>query len=135
MADTLTPAQRRKCMQSVRTRGTDIERLVASALHRQGYRFRKNVRALPGSPDLVLARFRVVIFVDGDFWHGYRFPLWRHTVSQFWIEKIEKNRQRDKRTFRKLRRAGWRVFRVWQHEVDRDLPGVVARITACLNGE
>jgi DNA mismatch endonuclease (patch repair protein) len=132
MPDTLTPAQRRKCMQSVRTRGTGIERIVGSALHQRGYRFRKNVRSLPGSPDLVLARYRVAIFVDGDFWHGYRFPLWQHTVSQFWVEKIEKNRRRDQRSFRRLRKAGWRVLRIWEHEIEHDLSGVLARITACL---
>lgn len=128
MADNLTAEQRRRCMQRVRTTGTDIERALASSLHRRGYRYRKNVRTLPGSPDLVLARHRVVIFIDGDFWHGYRFPLWRAQLAPFWQNKIEGNRRRDARNFRRLRREGWTVIRVWQHEIRADVNAVTQRI-------
>lgn len=128
MADNLTSEQRRRCMQRVRTAGTDIERALASSLHRRGYRYRKNVRTLPGSPDLVLVRHRLVIFIDGDFWHGYRFPLWRAQLAPFWRNKIEGNRRRDMRNFRRLRRGGWTVIRVWQHEIRADVDAVTQRI-------
>src|SRR6476469_9829315 len=92
VADNLTPAQRRRCMSSVRTKDTDIEQAVRSALHRRGLRFRKHVRDLPGRPDIVFSRARVAVFVDGDFWHGYDFDTWRGGLSEFWRNKIETNR-------------------------------------------
>lgn len=115
-------------MQRVRTVGTNIELTVRAALHVRGYRYRKNVRTLPGRPDLVFTKERVVVFIDGDFWHGYRFPVWRDGLSEFWQRKIEGNRRRDARNFRRLRRAGWTVVRVWQHEVMRDVTRAIERI-------
>lgn len=132
MADNLTREQRSYCMSRVRNRDTAPEQTVRRTLHKLGYRFRKHERSVPGRPDIVFHAPKIAVFIDGDFWHGYRFPLWRHTVSQFWVEKIEKNRARDQRNFRRLRRAGWRVVRIWEHEIDRDLSNVIARITAHL---
>jgi DNA mismatch endonuclease (patch repair protein) len=71
---------------------------------------------------------KVVLFVDGDFWHGFRFPAWKRRVSKFWQCKIAGNRARDQRNFRKLRRMGWRVMRVWKHQVKRDLESCIARV-------
>lgn len=119
-------------MSRVRNRDTDIERRLRSELHKRGYRFRKHVRGLPGSPDLVFPSRKVAVFIDGDFWHGFRFPSWKHKVSAFWQAKIEKNRARDQRNFRKLRRAGWRVVRVWQHQIRADLEGCVTRVVGLL---
>jgi DNA mismatch endonuclease (patch repair protein) len=101
---------------------------MCSALHHRGLRFRKNVRALPGSPDIVFPSPKVAVFIDGDFWHGYRFPEWEDKVSEFWREKIQKNRQRDKRNFGRLRRMGWQVLRIWQHQIERDLEAAVALV-------
>lgn len=128
MADNLSQAQRSFCMSRVRNADTDLERRVRSALHHRGLRFRKHCRDLPGRPDIVFRASRVAVFIDGDFWHGYRFPLWRERLAPFWQEKISINRQRDERNFRRLRRAGWKVIRVWQHEVERDLSMVLIRI-------
>ena len=119
--DNLTKAQRSHCMAQVRTADTDLERAVRTGLHRRGLRFRKHVRALPGRPDVVFGSARVVVFVDGDFWHGYRFPLWKHTLSEFWQHKIAVNRARDRRNFARLRSNGWRVIRIWQHDVKQRL--------------
>ena len=107
-------------MSRVHNRDTDLERTVRSELHKRGLRFRKHVRRLPGSPDIVFVSCRVAVFVDGDFWHGYRFPAWEQTLSDFWRRKIRKNRERDKRNFRKLRALGWTVIRLWQHQIERD---------------
>lgn len=128
MADNLTPEARSYCMSRVRNKGTDLERIVCSALHRCGLRFKKNVKALAGSPDIVFMSARVAVFIDGDFWHGYRFPAWQYSVSDFWRKKIALNRQRDQRNFRRLRSMGWRVLRVWQHQIEKDLESVVVRI-------
>ncbi len=132
MPDNLTRKQRSYCMSRVKSRDTDIERLVRSELHRRGQRFRKHAKDLPGKPDLVFRSAKVAVFIDGDFWHGYRFPTWAHKVSEFWQDKIEKNRTRDQRNFRKLRQAGWCVIRLWQHEVEDNLKDCVGRIESAL---
>lgn len=115
-------------MSSVRNRDTDIEQAVRSELHRRGYRFRKHVRALPGSPDIVFPGPAVAVFVDGDFWHGFRFPCWRDDLAEFWQKKIAKNRARDRRNHRKLRKMGWKVIRLWQHQIEDDLEACVTRV-------
>ena len=130
--DFLAPERRSRLMSSVRQKGTDIELLVVRELHQRGYRFRRNVRALAGSPDLVFARHKLAIFVDGDFWHGYRYPCWQHKIQPFWRNKIETNRRRDQRNFRRLRRAGWCVVRIWQHEIEADIAACLGRIVDLL---
>jgi DNA mismatch endonuclease (patch repair protein) len=120
-------------MSRVRGKDTSIEIRVRSELHRRGYRFRKHVKNLPGKPDIVFSSANVAVFVDGDFWHGYRFPAWESKVSDFWKKKIAGNRERDQRNFRKLRGMGWTVIRIWQHEVERDLAGVIERIASAVS--
>lgn len=128
MADNLNPAQRSYCMSRVRNKDTDLESLIRSRLFRKGWRFRKHVASLPGKPDIVFSRHRVAVFIDGDFWHGYRFSRWKDNLSEFWKIKIEKNRARDRKNFCKLKRLGWRVIRLWQHEIQRDLDACIDRI-------
>ncbi|MBZ5647223.1 MAG: very short patch repair endonuclease [Acidobacteriia bacterium] len=118
MPDNLTKAQRSHCMSRVRTAETDIENAVASVVRGLKLRFRRNDSRLPGKPDIVVPAHRLAIFVDGDFWHGYRFPQWCHKVSPFWRTKIARNRRRDQRNFAKLRRLGWRPVRIWQHDIE-----------------
>ena len=130
MPDNLTPEQRSYCMSRVKGKDTGIEVSIRSALHRKGLRFRKHVKELPGKPDIVFVSAKVAVFVDGDFWHGYRFRTWETKVSDFWKAKIAKNRERDIKNHRKLRRAGWTVARVWQHEVEKDLDSCVEKIAS-----
>jgi DNA mismatch endonuclease, patch repair protein len=120
MADNLTKQQRSYCMSRVKVRGTNLELPIRSQLVKHGLKFRINVPTLPGKPDIVFPVEKLAIFLDGDFWHGYRFPKWRATVSNFWQEKIGKNRNRDRRNFARLRKMGWRVLRIWQHQIKRD---------------
>lgn len=139
MADNLTKEQRSYCMSRVRGKDTSLEKRVRSALHCCGLRFRKHVATLPGKPDVVFVTAKIAVFIDGDFWHGWRFPLWKENLSQFWQEKIEKNRWRDRRNFQRLRRNGWCVLRIWQHQLDSDFDGAIARIcdavqSRCVNG-
>ena len=115
-------------MSSVKNKDTNLEVAVRSGLHKKGYRFRKHVRSLPGSPDIVFTRKKIAVFVDGDFWHGYDFENLREKLSPFWQEKIAKNIARDERNFAALREMGWIVIRVWQHEIKKDLDGAVDRI-------
>jgi DNA mismatch endonuclease (patch repair protein) len=131
--DNLTARQRSYCMSRVKNRDTDLESLVRSELFKRGWRFRKHVPSLPGRPDIVFVRQRVAVFVDGDFWHGYRFPRWSASVSEFWVRKIQKNRKRDRNNYSKLRRLGWRVVRVWQHQIKRDLNSSIERLESLLS--
>lgn len=128
MPDNLTPEQRSYCMSRVRGKDTGIEVRVRSELHKRGLRFRKHVKDLPGRPDIVFSRAQVVVFVDGDFWHGYRLSSWEHKVADFWKEKIKKNRERDAKNRRRLRVMGWTVVRLWQHQVEKDFDGCIDRI-------
>lgn len=117
----MTPEQRSRAMSRVKLKNGPLEKLVQRELRAMGVRYRCNNRSLPGSPDIILPRHRVVIFVDGNFWHGWRLPTWEHKLSAFWREKLRTNRARDQRNFRRLKRLGWRVCRIWEHQArDRD---------------
>jgi DNA mismatch endonuclease (patch repair protein) len=119
-------------MSKIRQKSTDIERIVARELRVKGYRFRRNVKGIDGTPDIVFSKDNLVVFVDGDFWHGYRYRRWRHKIQPFWRAKIEANRRRDSKNIRRLRRAGWRVVRLWQHELKEDVEACIRRITKLL---
>jgi DNA mismatch endonuclease (patch repair protein) len=134
MPDNLTPEQRSYCMSRIKGKDTGLEVRVRSALHRRGLRFRKHVKDLPGKPDVVFRKARVAVFVDGDFWHGYRFPSWEDKVSDFWKKKINRNRERDAANHRKLRQMEWTVIRLWQHEVEEDFDACIDRILAAVRG-
>ncbi|NLX26717.1 MAG: very short patch repair endonuclease [Lentisphaerae bacterium] len=134
MVDNLTPQQRSYCMSCVKGKDTGLEVRVRSALHKKGLRFRKHVHNLPGNPDIVFPRARVAVFVDGDFWHGYRFALWEYKVSDFWKKKINKNRARDAVNHRKLRRMGWAVIRLWQHDIEKDFDTCIDQIITAVFG-
>jgi len=131
--DRITPEQRSRVMSRVRSADTLPERLLRSQLHRRGWRFRKNVRRLPGCPDVVFPGRRVAVFVDGDFWHFYRFESWQSKLPEYWRLKIERNRARDKRIRALLRRQGWSVVRVWEHEVMRDTERAALRVERFLH--
>jgi len=132
MPDNLTPAQRRYCMSRIKGKDTGLEILVRSKLHKQGFRFRKHVRDLPGKPDVVFITAKIAVFIDGDFWHGYDFSSWEHKVSEFWKIKIWKNIERDARNHRKLRDMGWEVIRLWQHEIEENLETSINRIASAV---
>lgn len=128
MVDHLTAEQRHRAMANVKLKNGPLETVVGSALHRRGLRFRKHVKSLPGTPDIVFPKEMLAVFIDGDFWHGYRFPLWKHKLTEFWKKKIADNRRRDRKNFRKLRRMGWQVIRLWQHDIAADVEACAERI-------
>ena len=135
MADCLTVQQRSYVMSRIRGKNTTIEVSLRSALHRAGFRFRKHVKDLPGTPDIVFPRAKLAIFVDGDFWHGYKFPQWGNSLPEFWQKKIWRNRERDRSYHAKLRRAGWQVIRIWEHEIKRDVDAAVYRVAVLLKSD
>ncbi len=120
MADIFTKAKRSWVMSRVRGANTTPERTVRSFLHRRGFRFRVQRNGLPGHPDIVLPKFKTVVFVNGCFWHGHpgcKRATIPSTRRAFWLKKITGNRERDVRTRTHLRRLGWKVVTVWECQV------------------
>lgn len=109
-------------MAKVRVKDTDIEILLREAIRPlwKKERYRKNVRSLPGKPDVVFPKSKVVIFADGDFWHGKNFKKWKSGISLFWRKKIAGNMQRDRLQTKALRNAGYRVLRFYGSEIKRN---------------
>ncbi len=123
--DKLTKEQRHKAMSHIKGKDTKIEVVLRKALWRKGYRYRKNVRSLPGSPDIVLTRYKIAIFCDGELFHGknwevLRLRLEKGSNPEYWIRKIERNMERDRENDKKLLYLGWTVIRFWGDEILKD---------------
>lgn len=118
--DIMSPETRSEVMSRIRGKNTGPERVIARKLRARKLEFEIHAKDLPGCPDFLFRQAMVAVFVDGDFWHGWRFPLWAHKLSVPWREKIAATRARDQRNFRKLRSLGWRVLRIWEHQVERN---------------
>lgn len=130
--DIMSPEKRSAVMARIKGRDTGPERVVGGRLSDLGIAFESHARDLPGRPDFVFRDAHVAVFVDGDFWHGWRFPVWRDKLSPAWEAKIEKNRRRDARNFRRLRHQGWKVIRLWEHQLRRNLDACISRIAKAL---
>ena len=116
MADIVSPAVRSHMMRAVKSKNTKPEIVVRTVLHRLGFRFRLHRTDLPGKPDLVLPKYRAVIFIHGCFWHGHDCILfsWPKTRRDFWQSKIDSNVRRDRKHIRTLIQGGWRVATIWE---------------------
>ncbi len=120
MADVFTKKKRSEVMALIRSKNTKLEQKVFRHLQRKGVYFKKHHDKVFGRPDIVLVRKRRAVFIDSGFWHGWQYPRWKKRLSSsFWQEKIEKNRQRDRRVTATLRRNGWEVLRVWSHRLEK----------------
>lgn len=115
--DFMSPETRSAVMARIRGSGTGPELLLASELRLLGLSWEEHVRDLPGRPDFVFPREQVIAFVDGDFWHGYRFAEWRDKLSEAWEAKIAGNIRRDIKNREALRKLGWQVIRIWEHQL------------------
>ena len=118
-----TTKARSQLMSKIRSKETKPEIKLRKALWNLGLRYRKNVKKLPGTPDIVISKFRLIIFVDGEFWHGYNWEkkkLELKTNRGFWIPKIERNIQRDKSINKKLKEMGWHVIRFWDSQINKE---------------
>jgi DNA mismatch endonuclease, patch repair protein len=127
--DIMSPETRSRVMSRIRGRDTGPELVVATGLAALGLPYESHARDLPGRPDFVLRNIKLAIFVDGDFWHGYRFADWRDKLSPAWELKIARNRRRDTRNFRLLRSQGWKVVRLWEHQLERSAKACLRRIS------
>jgi len=117
MVDHLTKEKRSWNMSRIRSKDTKPEMIVRSLLHRMGFRFRLHRKDLPGKPDIVLPKYKIVIFVHGCFWHGHKACKRGNTPKtnrKYWFPKINKNKERDKKHRRKLKKQGWNTVVIWE---------------------
>ena len=118
----MTPQQRHNCMSHIRGKSTKPELLARQWLWSHGYRYRLNVKSIPGKPDIVLRKYRTAIFVNGCFWHGHegcnKYTLPKSNTD-FWIEKVRYNRERDHKQYMALHDAGWRVIVIWECQLKK----------------
>lgn len=122
MADNLTVEQRKKNMQHIKSKDTKIEIALRKALWKKGYRYRKNYCLLPGKPDIVLTKYKIAIFCDSEFFHGKDWEILKPRLqktknSDYWINKISRNRERDTEIDKQLLFEGWIVIRFWGKDI------------------
>ena len=130
MADIFTPKKRSWVMSRIRSRDTGIEKKTAQLLRKNKIHYRRFPKVF-GSPDFVVEK-KVLIFCDGDFWHGYQYDRKKKLPKKFWRDKIERNMERDRKVTRKLRADGWSVVRLWEHDIEKRPESCVRKIKKSL---
>lgn len=124
--DTVSKKKRSEIMSRIKSSDSKIETSFRKELWKNGFRYRKNVNTYFGKPDIVLLKYKTVIFIDSCFWHGCplhcRFPSSR---KKYWDAKIARNKDRDKKVIEYYIKEGWKIFRIWEHEIQNDLVGCV----------
>ena len=130
--DIMSAAKRSAMMARIKGKNTGLEQQMEAILREVGQCYCTHAADLPGRPDFVFRTAKVAIFVDGDFWHGWRFPAWRLKLSEKWEAKIGGNRQRDRRNHARLRSRGWTVIRIWEHQLKRVPQACLMRVVDAL---
>lgn len=134
--DIWSKQKRSEVMSKIRGKNTKPEMILRSNLFRQGFRFRLHRKDLPGKPDIVLPKYKAVIFVNGCFWHYHksckegRIPS---TNSKFWLDKLNRNINKDKVNVKALEKENWKVFVIWECEIEKHLENTIKKLTAKLN--
>lgn len=130
MADDMTPEQRRKNMQHIRSKDTSIEIKLRNALWHEGIRYRKNYKKIPGKPDIAITKYRIAVFCDSSFWHGCDFDTKKpvDTNHEYWDKKIRRNMERDQEVNQQLKAMGWTVLRFWDVEINKRLDECVKTV-------
>ncbi|MCL5009022.1 MAG: very short patch repair endonuclease [Patescibacteria group bacterium] len=118
--DNLTKEQRSYTMSRIKSKNTKIEILVFNEFRRAGIIFKRHYSKLPGKPDIAVLKNKKAVFIDSDFWHGWQYPRWKNKLNRYWSEKIGRNRIRDRKNIRLLRKLGWETIRIWGHQLERN---------------
>ena len=127
--DNLTRLQRRKNMQNIRSSGTAPETLIMRVLRRQNIYFAKNVKSIVGKPDIVFRRKKIAVFIDSDFWHMHpRRFIMPQSNRRYWKEKIQRNKKRDTEVNEELLKTGWKIIRIWEYDVKRNIDKCIKKI-------
>lgn len=130
-----TTPERSKLMSRIKGKNTQPELMFRKALYSARIRYRLNVAKLPGKPDIAISKYKLAIFIDGDFWHGHKWEEKKLRIksnAEYWIKKIERNMQRDAENTIALQGMGYTVLRFWEHEVRKDLQGCVSYVSSFL---
>ncbi len=131
--DKFTKEKRSEIMSKIRSKNTRVEILVFMELRRRKIYFQKHYKRVAGNPDIALPRKKKAVFIDGDFWHGYQFSKQKKRLpKKYWQGKIENNIKRDRRIRAKLKREGWQVLRVWEHEISGDFNKAINKVVSFL---
>lgn len=133
MADNLTKQQRSYCMSRIRSKNTKIEKILVMNLRKKGFKFKTNYSKLQGKPDIVFLNKKIIIFVDGDFWHGKDYLKRYKTYNKYWKNKILNNIKRDRRNARILKKSGYKVIRIWGSEIKKDMIKQIKKIEAAVS--
>jgi DNA mismatch endonuclease (patch repair protein) len=127
----ITTPERSALMKKIRSNNTGPELVIRKLLWENGYRYRLNAKKLPGKPDIVLNKYKTIIFVDGEFWHGFNWEQKRNKIKanrEYWIPKIENNIKRDIHKNKLLKEMGFKVLRFWEQDILKDLDSVFEKI-------
>jgi len=130
MTDIFTPEKRSWVMSRIRSKNTGIERRMCSLFRKNGLHYRRYPKVF-GNPDFIVEK-SVLVFCDGDFWHGYKYDSNKKMAKKFWREKIEGNMRRDKRTNRMLRSNGYSVLRLWEHDINGNPDKCIRKVSTCI---
>ena len=130
MVDIFTPKKRSWIMSRIRSKDTKIEMKIADLLRKNKIHYRRFPKVF-GSPDFIVEK-KILVFCDGDFWHGYRYAKKKKPPKKFWRDKIERNMERDRKVTRKLRADGWTVVRLWEHDIEKRPESCIRRIRTLL---
>lgn len=128
--DKISKKKRSSLMSKIRSKNTKFEEEFINLLRKSTRKkFKTHVTDIKGKPDIVFNKAKICVFLDSDFWHGWQYPRWKHLLkNDFWRDKIERNRDRDKKTTLFLKRQGWKVFRIWEHQIKVDVNQLMINI-------
>lgn len=135
--DNLTLEQRHRNMKNIRSKDTSIELKLRKALWHKGYRYRKNMKALPGKPDIVFTKYKIAIFCDSEFFHGKDWEVLKPRIeagnnSEYWLKKITRNMERDDEINKHLLFLGWTVIRFWGKDILKNIDECVKVVEECI---
>ena len=135
MADDLTPEQRRRNMQAIKSKDTTIELALRKALWGKGIRYRKNCKTLIGKPDIAITKYKIAVFCDSEYWHGFDWENRNQKIKsdrEYWIPKTERNMARDQEVNAALEQEGWTVIRFWERQIRKELDRCVDEILTAI---
>ena len=135
MADDLTPEQRRRNMQAIKSKDTTIELALRKALWNKGIRYRKNCKTLIGKPDIAITKYKIAVFCDSEYWHGFDWENRNQKIKsnrEYWIPKIERNMARDQEVSAALEQDGWTVIRFWERQIRKELDSCVDEVLSAI---
>jgi len=128
--DKFSKKKRSEIMSKIHSSNTKFERKFVDVLKKlTRKKFQTNVASIKGKPDIVFQKAKICVFLDSDFWHGWRYPCWEHLLkNNFWTTKIENNRTRDRKNTAYLRKNGWKVLRIWGHQIDKQFDEMIKKV-------